>query len=136
MLSKGERSLHLYFLSLFAVSPSEIQASTNTDVILPCNVTLPLSVTGEKIDKSLLKVSWMSNGSGIASFSTAATEIKEGFSWDTGDFDNGDFSLTILKAGLNLQGVYECTVIYNSKMLHSSNVTLSLFGMSLSIVVL
>ncbi|XP_039643976.1 uncharacterized protein si:ch211-180a12.2 isoform X1 [Perca fluviatilis] len=110
------------------VSQSEIQASPNTNATLPCNVTFPLSVKGDKIDKSLIKVSWISNGSDIASFGEAATQIKEGFSWDATDFINGDFSLTVLRAGLNLQGQYECTVSYNSTMLHSSNVTFSILA--------
>ncbi|XP_051274257.1 uncharacterized protein si:ch211-180a12.2 isoform X2 [Dicentrarchus labrax] len=109
-------------------SPSEIVASPNTNATLPCNVTFPLSVTGDKIDKSLIKVSWISNGSDIASFSEAATQIKEGFSWDTSDFVNGDFSLTVLRAGLDLQGLYKCTVGYNFTMLQYRNVTLSILA--------
>lgn len=124
-------SLYPNFLSLLAVSPTEIQASPNTNATLPCNVTFPLSVKGDKIDKSFIKVSWISNGSDIASFRKAATQIKEGFSWDTSGFVNGDFSLTILRAMLDLQGTYECTVSYNSTTLHSSNITFSILGMSL-----
>ncbi|XP_037610758.1 uncharacterized protein si:ch211-180a12.2 isoform X1 [Sebastes umbrosus] len=110
------------------VSPSEIQAGPNTNASLPCNVTFPLSLKGDKIDKSLIKGSWISNGSDIASFGEATTHIKEGFSWDTSDFVNGDFSLIVLRASLNLQGVYECTVSYNSTILHSSNVTFSILA--------
>ncbi|XP_032358285.1 uncharacterized protein si:ch211-180a12.2 isoform X2 [Etheostoma spectabile] len=110
------------------VSPSEIQASPNTNATLPCNVTFPLSAKGDKMDKSLIKASWINNGSDIASFREAATQIKEGFSWDTTGFINGDFSLTVLRAGLDLQGQYECTISYNSTMLHSSNVTLRILA--------
>ncbi|KAA8581619.1 hypothetical protein FQN60_003200 [Etheostoma spectabile] len=121
-------SLHLNFLCLLTVSPSEIQASPNTNATLPCNVTFPLSAKGDKMDKSLIKASWINNGSDIASFREAATQIKEGFSWDTTGFINGDFSLTVLRAGLDLQGQYECTISYNSTMLHSSNVTLRILA--------
>ncbi|XP_034717006.1 uncharacterized protein si:ch211-180a12.2 isoform X5 [Etheostoma cragini] len=120
--------LDLSSYSVPAISPSEIHASPNTNATLPCNVTFPLSVKGDKIDKSLIKVSWISNGSDIASFREAATRIKEGFSWDTTDFINGDFSLTVLRAGLDLQGQYECTISYNSTRLHSSNVTFSILA--------
>lgn len=103
----------------------EIQAAPNTNAVLPCNVTLP---KGDKIEESLIRAKWMSNGSDIASFGDGATQIKEGFSWVTTDFINGNFSLTVLKAGLRLQGVYECTVSYNSEQLHFSNVTLSILA--------
>lgn len=73
----------------------------------------------------------MSKGFEIASFKKAATQIEDGFSWDAGDFDNGDFSLTLLRASLDLQGVYECMVSYNSTVLHSSNVSFSVLGRSL-----
>ncbi|XP_041819387.1 uncharacterized protein si:ch211-180a12.2 [Chelmon rostratus] len=121
--------VHIALLTLIKhVSPSEIQASPNTNATLPCNVTFPVSIKGDKIDKSLFKVSWMSNGSDIASFTKAVTQIQEGFSWDTRDFVNGDFSLTVLRASLGLQGVYECKVSYNATMLHSSNVTFSILA--------
>ncbi len=107
-----------------------MQASPNANATLPCNATFPLSANGDKIDESLLKVSWIRNGSDIALFSTAATQIKEGFSWDTSDFVNGDFSLTVLRASLDLQGLYEYTVIYNSTVLHSSHVSFSILGTS------
>ncbi|XP_026207700.1 uncharacterized protein si:ch211-180a12.2 isoform X2 [Anabas testudineus] len=110
------------------VSPSEIQTSPNTNATLPCNVTFPLFVLGDRIDQSLIKVSWISNGSDIASFQNAATQIRNGFSWDASDFVNGDFSLTLLRAGLDQQGVYECTVSYNSTLLHSSNVSFSILA--------
>lgn len=93
-------------------------------------MTFPLSVTGDEIDKSLIKVSWTSNGSDIASFSEAETQIKDGFRWDTRDFVNGDFSLTIPRASSDLQGLYECRVSYNSTTLHSSTVTINNFGTS------
>ncbi|KAI4807336.1 hypothetical protein KUCAC02_027150 [Chaenocephalus aceratus] len=101
-----------------------MQASPNTNAVLPCNVTFPQSATVDNIEKSLINVSWMSNGSDIASSRETVTKIKEGFSWNISNFVNGDFSLTVLRAELSLQGVYECTVSYNSTMLHSSNVTL------------
>lgn len=132
LFSEGSSfSLRLNFLSPLTVSPTEIQARPNTNATLPCNVMLPLSAKGDKIDESLIGVSWMSNGSDIASFGKAAPQIKTGFSWDTRDFVNGDFSLTVLQASLDLQGVYECTVSYNSTMLHSSNITFSILGMSM-----
>ncbi|XP_019128665.2 uncharacterized protein si:ch211-180a12.2 isoform X2 [Larimichthys crocea] len=109
-------------------SPNEIQTSPNTKTTLPCYVTFPLSVTGDEIDKSLIKVSWTSNGSDIASFSEAETQIKDGFRWDTRDFVNGDFSLTIPRASSDLQGLYECRVSYNSTTLHSSNVIINNFA--------
>lgn len=115
---------------MLTVSPSEIQTSPNTNATLPCNVTL--FVLGDRIDQSLIKVSWISNGSDIASFQNAATQIRNGFSWDASDFVNGDFSLTLLRAGLDQQGVYECTVSYNSTLLHSSNVSFSILGRSYS----
>ncbi|KAM6964635.1 uncharacterized protein LKV04_020382 isoform 1-T1 [Tautogolabrus adspersus] len=108
------------------VSPSGIQASPNSNATLPCNVTIPPYL--DKIDKSLIKAGWTKNGSDIASFTQAVTQIKEGFSWDTGDFVNGDFSLTILRASLELQGMYECTISYNSTMLHFSNTTFSILA--------
>nr|XP_033467994.1 uncharacterized protein si:ch211-180a12.2 [Epinephelus lanceolatus] len=121
--------VHVVLLTLIKnVSPSEIQASPNTNAILPCNVTFPLSATGDKIEKSLIQVSWISNGSDIASFREGVPQIKPGFSWDTTDFVNGDFSLTVLRAALDLQGVYECTVSYNSTAVHSSNVTFSILA--------
>ncbi|KAG8009162.1 Class II histocompatibility antigen, partial [Nibea albiflora] len=109
-------------LSLLTGSPNEIQISPNTKTTLPCYVAFPLSVTGDEIDKSLIEVSWTSNGSDIASLSQAETQIKDGFRWDTRDFVNGDFSLTIPRASPDLQGLYECRVSYNSTTLLSSNV--------------
>lgn len=115
-------------LSLLSVSSSEIQASPNTNATLPCNVTL--FAEGDNINQSLIAVSWIKNGSEIASFGKAATQIKEGFSWDNADFVNGDFSLVVLKASLDLQGMYECTISYNFTILHYSNVTFSIIGTS------
>ncbi|XP_019963177.2 uncharacterized protein [Paralichthys olivaceus] len=117
----------LVYVGLLALvkhgSPSEIQASPNTNATLPCNVTFPVSV-----NQSLITVSWISNGSAVASFGNKATQIKEGFIWDPSDFISGDFSLTILTATLALQGVYECTVSHNSTVLHSSNVTFGIIA--------
>lgn len=109
--------------------PSEIQAGPNANASLPCNVTFPASVTGGQILQALIQVSWISNGTSIASFDNAATNIKPGFSLDPSAFVSGDFSLTILRASLHLQGVYECKVSYNSTTLHSSNVTFGILGM-------
>uniref|UniRef100_A0A3Q3LZJ8 Si:ch211-180a12.2 n=1 Tax=Mastacembelus armatus TaxID=205130 RepID=A0A3Q3LZJ8_9TELE len=109
-------------------STSEIQASPNTNATLPCNVVFPLSVNGDQIDQSLIKASWISNGSVISIFENTVSQIKEGFSWDTSDFVNGGFSLTILRSSLNLQGVYECTVSFNSTMLHSSTITFGILA--------
>lgn len=89
-------------------------------------MTLP-----DGIDESLIEAGWMSNGSGIASFRKAATQVKEGFSWDTREFVNGDFSLTVLKARFDLQGIYNCTVSYNSTRLHSGDVIFTILGTSL-----
>ncbi|XP_074519410.1 uncharacterized protein LOC141785154 isoform X2 [Halichoeres trimaculatus] len=107
-------------------SPSEVQASPNTNATLPCNVTFPPSVY--KIDKSLIKAAWTRNVTDIASFTGAEPWIKEGFSWETADFINGDFSLTILRASLDLQGSYKCTVSYNSTVLPSSYTTFSILA--------
>lgn len=112
------------FLCLLTASSREIQASPNTNATLPCNVTLPVPA-----NESLIRASWVSNGSAFASFGKPPEQIKEGFSWDTANFINGDFSLTILKAGLGQQGVYECTVEYNATVLHSSKVTFTVLGM-------
>ncbi|XP_071395811.1 uncharacterized protein [Centroberyx affinis] len=121
--------LYVYLLTLIKhASPTEVKASPNASAILPCNVTFPPSAEGGKIDESLIEVSWVTNGSDIASFGEAAKEIKDGFSWDTSQFVNGNFSLTVLKASLNLQGVYDCTVSYNATKLRSSNVTLSILA--------
>lgn len=86
---------------------------------------------GEEIDEALIKVLWITNGSVVASFSEEVPNINDSFTWDTAEFVKGDFSLTILRASLNLQGVYECIVSYNSTMLPSSNVTFSILGMSM-----
>ncbi|XP_028331320.1 uncharacterized protein LOC114481110 isoform X2 [Gouania willdenowi] len=110
------------------VSSSDIQAGPNTNTTLPCNVTFPVSEIGNKTDTSLIDAKWRSNGSAIASFKEAASRINEGFSWDTTEFINGVFSLTILKTSINLQGVYECTVSYNSSIVNSSNVTFSILA--------
>lgn len=108
------------------VSSSDIQASPDTNAALPCNVML--SATENNTVQSGITVRWVKNGSEIASFGKGSTQIKEGFSWDTADFINGDFSLVILKASFDLQGVYECTVSYNVTILHSSNVTFSILA--------
>lgn len=67
----------------------------------------------------------------MASFRNTMSNIEEGYSWNISDFVNGDFSLTVLRASLDLQGLFECIVDYNSTILHSSNVTLSILGMCL-----
>ncbi|CAB1440046.1 unnamed protein product [Pleuronectes platessa] len=117
----------LVYVGLLALikhgSPREIQAGPDQYATLPCNVTLPVSV-----NESLITVSWISNGSAIASFGNVATQIKEGFFWRPSDFISGSFSLYVLRATLALQGVYECTVSYNSTILHSSNVTFSIIA--------
>nr|XP_057917798.1 uncharacterized protein si:ch211-180a12.2 isoform X2 [Doryrhamphus excisus] len=105
-------------------SSTDIQARPNTNTSLPCNVALKL----DKLDEALFQVSWVSNGSDVALFKNATPQIKDGFFWTTGHFLNGDFSLTVLSVGLSLQGLYECTVHYNSTMLHSSTVTLSIIA--------
>ncbi|XP_037546811.1 tyrosine-protein phosphatase non-receptor type substrate 1 [Nematolebias whitei] len=105
-------------------SSSEIQASPNTNTSLPCNVSIP----GDKIQVSLININWTRDGSEVASFGEATAQIKDGFSWGAADFINGDFSLTILKASLSLQGMYECKVSYNFSSLHSSNVTFTILA--------
>uniref|UniRef100_A0A1A7X5G0 Natural killer cell cytotoxicity receptor 3 ligand 1 n=1 Tax=Iconisemion striatum TaxID=60296 RepID=A0A1A7X5G0_9TELE len=105
-------------------SSEEIQASLNTNASLPCN----FSIAGDNPDVSLIKVSWIRDGSEVASFGEAAAEIKEGFSWNTADFIHGDFSLTVLTASLRLQGVYECSVSINATTLLSSNVTFTVIA--------
>ncbi|XP_056882452.1 uncharacterized protein si:ch211-180a12.2 isoform X1 [Takifugu flavidus] len=102
-------------------SLTEIQSRPNANATLPCNVTGPS-------DLSLLSVSWIRNGSAVALFRNTTSTINEGYSWNISDFVNGDFSLTVLRASLNLQGLYECKVDYNSTILHSSNVTLSILA--------
>ncbi|XP_061564720.1 uncharacterized protein si:ch211-180a12.2 isoform X2 [Cololabis saira] len=114
----------MFLMLINPVSSTDVQANPSTNATLPCNA----SVAGGHIDVSLIKVDWIKNGSAIASFGEAATQIEEGFSWDTTDFINGDFSVTILKASLSLQGVYECTVNYNSSLLFSSNVTFTILA--------
>lgn len=120
LIGKGS----VFFLRpLFTVSASEIQAGLNASATLPCNVTLP-----GPTDMSLIQVSWTSNGSSVASFSNSIPNTESGFSWNASRFDNGDFSLTILRTSFNLQGLYECTVSNSSTMWHSSNVTFSILG--------
>ncbi|XP_054625422.1 uncharacterized protein si:ch211-180a12.2 isoform X2 [Dunckerocampus dactyliophorus] len=114
----------LVYVFLLHLINNDIQARPNTNASLPCNVTLKL----EKLDEALMQVSWVSNGSAVALFKNATSQIKDGFFWTTGHFLNGDFSLTVLDVGLTLQGLYECTVHYNFTMLHSSNVTLSVIA--------
>ncbi|XP_072312400.1 uncharacterized protein [Eucyclogobius newberryi] len=106
-------------------SAAEIQASPNTVTTLPCNATFPAFIK-DKINESFIQASWVKNGSEIASFGESVSQIKEGFRWDVTDFVKGDFSLTILKASLIQQGVYECTVIYNATQLHEDNVTFNI----------
>lgn len=114
----------VFFLRpLLTVSPSEIQAGLNASATLPCNVTLQVPPV-----MSLIQVSWTSNGSSVASFNNGMLNAEPGFRWSASQFDNGDFSLTILSTSFNLQGVYECTVSYNSTTWHSSNVTFSILG--------
>ncbi|XP_011486356.1 uncharacterized protein LOC101156204 isoform X2 [Oryzias latipes] len=116
----------LIFVVLLAlikhVSLAEFEASPNTNITFPCNVSL----NEDQRDVSLMKVKWIRNGSDVASFGETATMIQNGFRWDNKTFINGDFSITLLKASLTLQGVYECTVIYNSSSIHTSNVTFSI----------
>lgn len=114
-----------------AASLTEIQSRPNANATLPCNVTVPSDLPWD--DKSLISVSWISNGSAVASFRKERSAVKEGYSWDSDVFVSGDFSLTVLRASLDLQGLYECKVAYNSTMLHSCNVTLSILGMCLGL---
>uniref|UniRef100_H3DCM3 Si:ch211-180a12.2 n=1 Tax=Tetraodon nigroviridis TaxID=99883 RepID=H3DCM3_TETNG len=116
------------FVSLFVLtaSPTEIQSRPNVNASLPCIVIAPPDLFW--VDKSLISVSWISNGSAIASFRNESSTIKEGFSWDKSVFVSGDFSLTVLRASLDLQGLYECNVGYNSTILHSYNVTFSILA--------
>nr|XP_061807652.1 uncharacterized protein LOC133598882 [Nerophis lumbriciformis] len=102
-----------------------IQARLNTNVSLPCNVTLKL----DEVDENLVEVDWVSNnGTSVASFKNATEQIKDGFFWTTDHFLIGDFSVNILSVGLSMQGVYECTVYYDSRKLHAGNVTLSVIA--------
>ncbi|KAM4715233.1 natural cytotoxicity triggering receptor 3 ligand 1 [Anableps anableps] len=118
----------LVFVVLLAlikhVSANEIEANPNTNATLPCSI----SPQGDKMDVSLIRVDWTRDNSNVASFEGAEEQIKEGFSWDPSDFTNGDFSLTILRTSLRLQGVYKCRVSYNSTDLLSSNVTFSILA--------
>lgn len=77
-----------------------------------------------------MKVKWIKNGSDVvASFGETPATIWDGFSWNNESFINGDFSITLLKASLDLEGVYECSVSYNSSSIHTSNVTFGIVGM-------
>lgn len=111
--------------ALLAVSADEIEANPNTNATLPCRLSPPV----DKMDVSLIRVDWTRESSTVASFDGAEEEIKEGFSWDPSDFTNGDFSISILSASFSLQGIYKCTVSYNSTDLLSGNVTFSILGM-------
>lgn len=91
-------------------------------------MAFPPSATGDEIDESLLRVRWTTNGSEVALFGGAGPHIKEGFSWNVSRFVHGDFSLSVLGAGLRLQGEYRCTVHYNATALHSGTVALSIVG--------
>ncbi|XP_057681477.1 uncharacterized protein si:ch211-180a12.2 isoform X2 [Corythoichthys intestinalis] len=107
------------------VCSAVIQARLNTNVSLPCNVTLKL----DEVDENLVEVDWVSNnGTSVASFKNATEQIKDGFFWTTDHFLIGDFSVNILSVGLSMQGVYECTVYYDSRKLHAGNVTLSVIA--------
>ncbi|XP_077481363.1 uncharacterized protein LOC144092444 isoform X1 [Stigmatopora argus] len=106
------------------VSSTVIEAQVNTNVSLPCNVTLKL----EQVEENLLEVDWVSNGTSVASFKNVTAQIKDGFFWNVDHFLNGDFSVSVLAVGLSVQGVYECTVRYNSEKLHSTNVTLNVIA--------
>lgn len=115
---------------MLTASLTEIQSRPNANATLPCNVTVPSDQPWN--DKSLLSVNWTSNGAAIASFRNESSTIKEGYSWNNNLFVSRDFSLTVLRASLHLQGLYECKIGYNSTILHSSNVTFSILGMCLS----
>ncbi|XP_016516541.1 uncharacterized protein LOC103152329 isoform X2 [Poecilia formosa] len=106
------------------VSADEIEANPNTNATLPCSFSPP----GDKMDVSLIRVDWTRENTTVASFDGAEEEIKEGFSWDPSNFTNGDFSISILSASFSLQGVYKCTVSYNSTDLLSRNVTFSILA--------
>uniref|UniRef100_A0AAZ3RKI5 Ig-like domain-containing protein n=1 Tax=Oncorhynchus tshawytscha TaxID=74940 RepID=A0AAZ3RKI5_ONCTS len=114
--------LCLYFLTIIKhVSPTEVWVRPHTSALLPCSISVP------PVGDSLLGISWTFNGSHIASFGTTDdNHVDKGFSWDTSLFVNGTFSLTVLNATLDQQGVYECQVRYNVSELHSSNVTLDI----------
>ncbi|XP_064820782.1 uncharacterized protein si:ch211-180a12.2 isoform X1 [Oncorhynchus masou masou] len=114
--------LCLYFLTIIKhVSPTEVWVRPHTSALLPCSISVP------PVGDSLLGISWTFNGSRIASFGTTDdNHVDKGFSWDTSLFVNGTFSLTVLNATLDQQGVYECQVRYNVSELHSSNVTLDI----------
>ncbi|XP_041740643.2 uncharacterized protein si:ch211-180a12.2 isoform X2 [Coregonus clupeaformis] len=114
--------LCLYFLTIIKyVSPTDVWVRPYASALLPCSISVP------PVDDSLLGVSWTSNGSHIASFGTTDdNHVDKGFNWDTSLFVNGTFSLTVLNATLDQQGVYECKVSYNISELHSSNVTLGI----------
>ncbi|XP_064864126.1 uncharacterized protein si:ch211-180a12.2 isoform X2 [Oncorhynchus nerka] len=114
--------LCLYFLTIIKhVSPTEVWVRPHTSALLPCSISVP------PVGDSLLGISWTFNGSHIASFGTTDdNHVDKGFSWDTSLFVNGTFSLTVLNATLDQQGVYECQIRYNVSELHSSNVTLDI----------
>ncbi|XP_056152658.1 uncharacterized protein si:ch211-180a12.2 [Lampris incognitus] len=121
--------LLLYLLTLAThVSPVEVRASPNSTALLPCATSLPPFTDEDEIIRSLIQVSWLANGSDIASFGNTTGHIRDSFSWDTSQFVNGNFSLTVSRTGLDLQGPYNCTVSYNSTVLLSETITLRILA--------
>ena len=116
----------VFLFLLLTASSADVTVSPYTDALLPCSATLPPGA-----QEALLQVSWATNGSEIASFRNATQHIKNGLSWDTSLFLNGTFGLVVLNASFASQGLFECTVTYNSTQRDTANVTLSIQGKSL-----
>ncbi|XP_035259853.1 uncharacterized protein si:ch211-180a12.2 [Anguilla anguilla] len=110
------------------VSPT-VWTKLHSSRLLPCSASLPLEGNeGEqKINASLLEVSWLHNGLVIALIAgTNVTHIEQGFSLDQSAFANGNFSLTIHNASLSHQGKYECSITYNNSEVYSNNITIDI----------
>ncbi|XP_048871781.1 uncharacterized protein si:ch211-180a12.2 [Brienomyrus brachyistius] len=114
------------------VSLTDIWAQPNSSVLLPCNVE------GDEIELSksifLLGVSWLHNGSVIASSGADGNRTEEGFSLKAGTLETGAFSLTLHSVSASKQGEYVCRLSYNNTLLYSVSVTLCILALpSLSI---
>uniref|UniRef100_A0A3B3RBZ7 Si:ch211-180a12.2 n=1 Tax=Paramormyrops kingsleyae TaxID=1676925 RepID=A0A3B3RBZ7_9TELE len=114
------------------VSLTDIWAHPNSSVLLPCNVEADEIELNKNI--FLLGVSWLHNGSVIASSGADGNRTEEGFSLEAGTLETGAFSLTLHSVSASKQGEYVCGISYNHTLLYSGSVTLCILGLpSLSI---
>ncbi|XP_072568792.1 uncharacterized protein [Paramormyrops kingsleyae] len=114
------------------VSLTDIWAHPNSSVLLPCNVEADEIELNKNI--FLLGVSWLHNGSVIASSGADGNRTEEGFSLEAGTLETGAFSLTLHSISASKQGEYVCSISYNHTLLYSGSVTLCILGLpSLSI---